>query len=514
MTLTGAVLSLSRAYLNPYFSKWITGRKDVLTGKIAGICSQKLGPLFREIRLKDEICPYFQASIVRRGLGPDEMKVVSEAVSRGSLHFTRPFYLEIKSYGFGLSVYRVFTSALPSKGMEVRDLIDQWRRLARAFSEVIRHNMDKRIKRLSLASKFLTEVLLTADSSSRFGVINQKLIKDHDAKLILSPLKNRNFPRFKLVETPDPAYISTDGVLSISFYYVKGRGRRRNVHQARRKKRKYVRAALEQAIGLKIFLENEDVHLKGVRDSWGAWMGMVYLNPKVVRNLWMLLGGRFDRVYSTLLDLLDLNDRFLSYWKGFWFPFRSDGELTLFLKVVSQLGAKPPEPVPLLPLDDFRLDILRLFIIKDCLDTMGRTDKKFLALAANFLCDYMIMDLEVALQESQCEEKGECSSSLLKKIMSRYKYRGLTLPELVTILSLKYKNAGNRLLKRKKHDLLAMSNSGILTFFDIGRRGRGPSSVRYYLPNYDKYEVRKLKEYLQSILDRIADSLSLRYADC
>jgi len=278
------VLTLTRVVLSPRYPESLAGSVDPLTEDIAADCSSRLRRLAGYRELLGDLCGRFVGRRRKRGLRNEEVRLISEAAGE-ALALTSPAYYLVEEYGFGLTSHRVKITVEPRTD-DPEEFVAAWRQAAQIF----RRALDRRIEleRASLASQYFAEVYafyelpvsparLTAD----WEKIERILIPDNEGrKSMASPLKWLSPPRqLNLAFAPDPVYASGDGIFAVFFYSEFGAGKRRNVHSFRRKTRRIFRLAIDMALGLKVFLDNEDLWLLGQEDAWVALTGMIYLSP-------------------------------------------------------------------------------------------------------------------------------------------------------------------------------------------------------------------------------------------
>ncbi len=472
-------LSLARVLIEPLFRQE-RGELDTLLLRISRLCSRKLGGYSLGL------CERFLGWRIRRGLSNEEVKRIKGASEGFSL--ISPPYLLIESYAFGLTSYRVSLTLRPPYELD----LESWRSL---FS-VLRSILDSRMPETgSLTSKFFSEIYAFHEHNMNplmmrrlWTSLERSLIPERDSiSYFLSPLKTLSEPSpFTFGWTPDPSYLSTDGLLVRFFYGAKGK--RRHVHATRRKKRRIHRIAVDQALGLKVFLDNQDLWMRDPETCWGALVGMVYLNPEVLTDLWRFTGRRFFNVYSRLLDQFNLRERFENYRKNFWFPFKDEIQIALFLDAVRMLGSSSPQVGRPYHLDDLQLDALKLIIVKSQLDSllMPWDEVKLLGLA-NYLCKFLIGHSNALIGISLGANES-CVEEFLSSISSRRKRKGLTYKELSSILTPIYGERARNALVKSSSLLAKLRDLGLIEE-GVDRRGRRKGRIRrgfevsFYIPS-------------------------------
>jgi len=500
-------LSLVRVFLEPRFKEVPSGEPDVLLRRVAGICSRKLSLGRNE--LLGCVCNKLSGYRVRKGLRNEEIKLIKGAAR--DLSMTSPPALMIESYSFGLASYRVSSTFKPTSE---DGLLDSWRNISRVFRQII----DSRMPKIpgSLSSKFFSEIYafyeLNVDPASLrvlWPNIEGSLVPS-EADPFLSPFKTLSEPASsELIWIPDPARISPDGLLVRFFYSRTREGKRRCVHTTRRKKRRIQRIAVDLVLGLKIFLENQDLWFKDPETCWGAFVGMICLNPDVTTELWRLTGRRFIYIYEGLLRKFGLIDKFRNYEKLFWFPFHDDLQVASFLDAVRILGGSPPEKAEAYSLNNIQLDALKLIVLKSQLDLllMPWDDLKLLGLA-RYLC-WFLRNHSEAIARIGSTSAEECVEEFLSHISSRRKRRGLTYIELSCLLAPVYGDRARVCLAKSSSLLRKLTELGLVEEgIDLrGRKSGGKRKgfkVRFYIPSKNK---------LVELMERTLSGLSQQAAE-
>lgn len=437
------VLTLTRVVLDPLRPSGRKGDPDPLTRDAASACAARLAGVPGHRDLFGDICGQFVGYRWRRGLRSEEARRLAEAAG-DALAIVSPAYYLVEEYLYGLSSHRL-TVTVKILTEDLGEVVDSWRKVAATF----RRSLDARIKleRRSLASQYYSEVYAfyeldvhPAAIALNWGRVEERLLPSGDLRpRMISPLKlSTPPPRPEVTFTPDPVYASRDGIFAFTFYSPLGEGARRNVHGARRKKRRMYRLAIDAALGLKVFLENGDLWLHDPRGGWGAVTGMIHLNPKVVSALWRGAGRRFLRLYRLLLKVMGLMEGFESYESEFWFTFSDDLQLTTFVNAVRLLGGTPPRRHPVHPLDELHLRVLEFIVLKHALDELIVSwDEPALACLADLLCGCAAGRLSEAIRRLRsvgAPTGGECSENLLAEFLARRGRRGLTISELTVLV--------------------------------------------------------------------------------
>ncbi len=502
--LRGIVFTLGRAYLSKGFQR-IDKHPLSETRALKNNCMLKLRPSFKRL-LADpkQICDRYLAYSTKYVL-PDLHP------SRYGLSTNRPIYLEKRIYGFGLMSYRVIANILRRKDQTLNDLIDGWRGLANEFKAVLERIMrEDGIERFSHTSHMFSEayalINLEKEEISPYDprIIELIGLEEKDIKTILSPLKMR-------VEPPDvstsrigyPAFVSRDGIMVLFAVeghngdYVRRQSGIRNKHNIRRRLRRLFRLAIDLALGGKVFLENPEFWLED-DGCWGAHTGMIYLNPGVIERLGWFTNGRLGKSYELISNSLNLREEFSKYQKDFWFPFKSTEEISIILEAVRGLGGIQPEVSPFaVPLDPFMVDVLKALILKEEADLIVALDREGVERIANLLCDHFT----TCSEEGQVYTREDCRIELTKRIIARGRRRGLTRPELIALLSLKYHNAESRI---KGGVMEYLKGEGLVEERFTHRKGPGKvREVAYYIPVKSNMIVGKLEAIIREEIKRL-----------
>ncbi len=416
------ILTLTRVALRPE-RREIGEEIDELSRNMVSACKTKLKHISGQVMILGDICGLFLAGRIRRKLRNREVESIAEAGS--PLAITSPPYLLIRTYGFGLSSYRMVVTTEPREG-GWKDILSAWRSIAKVLRGMMDERLTSSLIRGSMASHYFSEIYsfyeLYIDPSNvslRWkDELEPEMMPDPSLRpFLLSPMKRSTQPpEPELSFTPDPLYISKDGIFSFFYYSSNGPGKRRNIHQVRRKRRRFIRMAVDLALGLKVYLENEDLWLSGRDDLWGALTGMVHLNPRVVNALWRGAGARFLRPYDILLRAINLIDRFEAYETSFWFPFPSEYQILAFNQVVRLLGGRAPSKVRSYPLTDREFALMRILLLKGMLDReFLKWDDTSLQCLSKLLCVYA----DYALNERTSKLEGSLVDEILRKVKSK-----------------------------------------------------------------------------------------------
>ena len=513
------LLALTRVQIEPSF---IEGSNDPILDRIRGICSEKLKNGKHEFLLGD-ICRRISGFRIKRGLTNEEVRSIKEEAE--NLCLNSPPYLIIERYGFGLTSYRVASTFKPLTDDQLK-LLDSWRRISRAFRSILELNMSENIK--SLSSKFFSEIYAIYECEVdplslklKWPQMENSFIPDRNfINSFLSPLKTMaEPPNSRLFWTPDPTYVSSDGIFVKFFYSLTREAKRRCVHSTRRKKRRIHRIAVDLALGLKVFLENQDLWIRDPETCWGAFVGMIYLSPKVLRELWRFTGRRFIYIYSNLLSQLELERRFEDYERDFWFPFLDDIQLFSFSDAVRMLCGSSPSGRAY-SLDSIHIDALKLIILKDKLDELLYPwDELKLVGLTRYMCNCLRSHshaLSSINSPSNDESIKECTEEFLSSISSRKKKKGLTSLELAILLRPIYGERAVTALRKSETLLRKLVDSGLVTYMgDRRRRVRREGNrtkkgllVRFFLPteaNLTNMIAKKLDLQSKEAAERIMD---------
>jgi hypothetical protein len=497
--------SLARVSIDPSLN-WVEGEEDPLISSLREECLY---------RIKSEECSGFRALRSSSYLRGDLVRRIKEA-SR-DLYILSPPKIMFEAYSFGMLSYRLTFVAKPLSSPLI-----PWKRAAMEMREILEGMSGPRGR---FSSQFFSEIFphYEMDVNPRLLRIKWDEIEEElsiDADEMISALKLTSSPhKSELIFAPGPIYLSKDGVLAPSIYSKLGKGKRRNLHSSRRKWRRIIRLAVDLALGLKVFLENETLWFHDIEGLWGARVGLIYLSPRVQRSLWIYRGRRFLKLYEALLDSMDLEEKFERYEKV-GFPFLDELQLSSFLRTLVMLGGREPE-VRAYGIGDLELDALKLIVLKDLLDrALLSLDERKLAAVARYLCNYLRDPSRIMI--SLDEPSHGCERDFYRDIVSRRDRRGLTLRELSHLLREKYG-------RRAEVDTVKAgprAGRGVSKLVELGavilartRRGRARKAggrtlkgfeVSYLLPNYDEYFVRKLSEILMEEVSSVSEEILKR----
>ncbi|MEM0268871.1 MAG: hypothetical protein QXI51_05900 [Candidatus Korarchaeum sp.] len=439
-------LTLTRVALRPEYLR-ADGEPDGLTDSISLGCKTKLREISDQMGLLGDVCDRFVGRRRWKGLREGELRDISDALN-DALTLSQPPRLLTESYGFGLTSYRVVVPVIVASD-DPESILRAWRKAARRIREIIDDRMRGTIVRGSLASQYFTEIYSFYEMRrSLYDLclnwskeIESSLLPSRDwLRSLMSPLKlSTPPPEPELTFLPSPVYMSRDGIFAFFHYDPEGEGKRRNLHLKRRKMRRIFRLALDLSLGLKVFLENEDLWLAGSDDLWGAVVGMIYLNPKVISALMRGKGRKFLGFYSCLLKSMGLFGVFERYEGGFTFPFPTEDHIQVFAQAVRLLGGGVPKGMARLPLTGLQLAILKLLILKEDLDSIEEWDEGSLELLSITLCDYArrILDGGISGRWRFTEDtsiEADCSREFFRQISARKRKQGLTVREISVLL--------------------------------------------------------------------------------
>ncbi len=531
------ILTLTRVALRPKHLEIGEGKGiDELSRSMSSACMTKLKRLSGQTMMLGDICGSFLASRIRRGLRNHEVESIARAAG-SSLAITSPPYLLIRMYSFGLASYRMVITAEPIEG-GWKEILLAWRRIARALRRMMDERLTSTLIRGSMASHYFSEIYSFYELDieppdvplSWKEELEPLVMPDPSLRpFLLSPMKSSTQPpEPELGFTPDPLYTSRDGIFAFFYYSNRGPGKRRNVHQVRRKRRRFMRMAIDMALGLKVYLDNEDLWLSGRDDLWGALAGMIHLNPIIVNSLWRGAGVRFLKPYSMLIRAIGLMDRFEAYESSFWFPFSSEQQILIFNQAVRLLGGKPPGKVESYPFTDRELALMKILLLKGMLDReFMEWDDTSLQCLSKLLCiyaDYVMKESSSNLEGSLTEEmlrkvkagkpSGGCAGELYDQMKARKgKKMGLTAKELSVLVesstSLKESSAHHAVTSALKK----LMSSEILRTREE-RRGRSRKSgsrttkglrVTSYEPDLDNTMIQQMEGIYERIVSRILE---------
>jgi len=532
------VLTMTRIALRPG-GALLTEGIDPLTERLISPCKTKLRLISDQAGLLGDVCGGFSGHRRWIGLRNHEVRSISDS-SGDALSLISTPRLLMESYRFGLLSYRV-VAVVQVSSHDQEGILASWRRMAAEFRRVLEDRMRGLAGRGSLLSQYFSEVYPFYELSMSLPEITRRWSSELEPSLIPSPEELRFFlsplklssppPDPELLFLPNPVYLSRDGVFVFSHYDPMEGGKRRNIHLTRRKRRRLLRLAIDLALGLKVFLDNEDLWLMGTETMWGALTGMIHLNPRVVSSLMRGQGRRFLDFYGSLLRSMNLLERFESYEKLFVFFFPTEKHMQAFLHTVRLLGGSAPDGRIQLPLSDLQLALLKILTIKEGLDVIVEEwEEGPLECLSKFLCEYArllgggtpsdsegrgLSLVEMALRNARPGELKGCAKELFDHIRSRRGRRtGLTSRELSIILG-----EARSLAPRTAHlistNLEELEREGVLTVVE-GRRGRVRRSgdrtrrglpVRVFHLNHANPVVSHLERIMEDVIRRILEAM-------
>ncbi len=504
--------SLTRVSIDPKIGE-LEGEEDPLISRLRDECSY---------RIRSEECSNFRAFRRYSYLRSDLVKRIKDASREFSI--LSPPKLLFEAYSFGMLSCRLTLVVKP-----LSPPLLPWKRVAREMRGILEEVESGSRRRFS--SHFFSEIFphYDIDVNPRLLRMKWEEIEDSlsmDVNEMISALKLTSSPHeSKLIWAPGPIYVSKDGILAPSIYSKLGKGKRRNLHSSRRKWRRIMRVAVDLALGLKVFLENETLWFHDLEGVWGARVGLIYLSPRVQRSLWLYGGRKFIKIYEALLDSMGLKEKFESYEKV-GFPFFDDLQLSSFLRTLILLGGREPEGARAYGMSDLELDALKLIVLKDLLDrALIDLDEEKLAAVSRYLCNYLRDPVNAKIKVSVDEPSYGCERDFYRNIISRRDRRGLTLKELNYLLSEKYG-------RRAEVDTVkagSRARRGVGRLVELGavitrstKRGRAkkPGSrtkrgfeVTYLIPNYEEGFVKKLSEILIREVNLVSEEILKRCRD-
>ncbi len=536
---SGVVFTLTRVVLRPEYRR--VDEADALTERLVSACRTKLRLIRDQIGMLGDVCDRFAGCRRWMGLRNSEVESISEAAG-DALSIVSPPRLLIDSYGFGLSSYRLVAVAqMPSDHQG--GILASWRRMASEFRRILEGRIEGSLLRGSMASHYFSEIYAFYELDMSLPEIVVRWSSEFEPSMVpsrdevrslLSPLKVSSPPPEPVLSfLPNPVYISRDGIFTFFHYDSEGKGKRRNVHLMRRKRRRIFRLAIDLSLGLKVFLENEDLWLMGAGNLWGALTGMVYLSPKVVLALMRGEGRKFLNIYQELMRVMDLMERFESYEGLFTFPFPTERHIQAFAHTVRLLGGTAPKNMVPLPLTELQVALLKIILMKEGLDeVVEEWEEGSLECLARFLCEYARLLLGGDLMELDSDPEGfvdmalkrvskggggggRCYRELLEHMKSRKGRRwGLTAKELSILLSetdlgLKnpYHTVYTNLRELEGEDLLVSSEERRGRLRKKGERTRKGLLVSTFRPNRGHALILHLERLMEDAIRRAREGM-------
>ncbi len=363
-------------------------------------------------------------------------------------------------YAFGLFSLRITVPVFLRKNMNVNYLIRGWRGLAFAFREFLDGQFSSNLPD-NWFSNYFTEVYVLEGTIDDIG--------EREAKMILSPLKNESFPQlFAFSERDgarDPMVVSTDGILIR--IQRSGGGHR----DQRRKMRRAIRIAVDIILGQKTFYTSPTLWRKE-SSSWGAMVGLIYLNPNLWRSGYFHPSRKFYAIYRRILrpfrEFIEGGYRSYSSGYGKFLEGTRISDIHPILLMMYKLGLTIPEiRVPLIS----KLEgiVLTMLCFKESLDRSLRGSRRYLKDVSEKLC------------REFNEREGSCLDNLRKKIGSREERRGLSVEEMEVLLGGEYNNP--RGIIRKKGIIDSLMNLKLIRRCGrVSRSGSGYPRVEIYCP--------------------------------
>ncbi len=461
-------LTLGKVYLIPEFAPIDEKRSASSFGpgvegytiregmKLASNCSELLGrKLGGSVPTVENPCPGFIGRKVRRTLNDVILEERTYTSGLGSIRLTRTVDI---GAGLPSDLYR---------------LVSKWPEMADEFKGMINDRLVSRGIPRPYASKFFSEAYFPAPVE----YMSVDLIRE-----LLSPLKLRmRKPDVMEHRLYDNIFSSVDGVLVMMSL-----GKSRQVNKKVRKRvRGMLRMSIDLVLAQKVFYSNSTLWFHG---EWSLINGLMLLNPEVLRNVTGWRDATFGSTYSHLLRNFDVERRFRRYIEGFWLPTLDLKKAVRISVNLSRLGASQPNVDDVLvTLDERECAILQALAAKEFLDGrfMGRLD--YAKRVAELLCLYFLHGNTSALRSC---EVGR--GSLTEKLKAREEVEGLSLPELVTLLSPIYR--GDR---AEYEDALGkLTRLNLVRSRRVGRKGKGSKTVRIY-------ELVALRRSLMLLLDQV-----------
>jgi len=470
-------LTLGKVYLEPEFVPILHNRSGsdavrragwdeehvIREGvKLATNCSTFLGrELEGSVPTVENPCPGF--------LGRKVRKVLEDAT------------WEERIYSSGLRSIRLSKVVEVSPGLssDLYRLASEWPDLAGEFKGAINDELKRREIPNIRASRFFTEVYFPAPVED----MPLDLVKE-----LISPLKLKmRKPDVLVHRLYDTVFSSVDGVLVMMSL-----GRSRQVNKkARKRVRGMLRMGIDLVLAQKVFYTSSSLWFHG---EWSLVNGLMILNPEVLRNVTGWRDATFGSTYSHLLRNFDVERRFRRYIEGFWLPTLDLKKAVRISVNLFRLGASQPNVDDVLvALEERECAILQALAAKEFLDGkfMGRSD--YAKRVAEVLCLYFHQGNSSSLRNCV---RGR--GSLAEKLEAREEREGLSLPEIVTLLSPIYR--GER--AEYEDDLGKLTRLNLVRSRRVGRRGKGSRTVRVY-------ELVALRRSLMLLLDQVRKEIVL-----
>ncbi len=464
-------LTLGKVYLNPEFlpisgNSPLGGASSGSEGieeyairegmKLANNCSELLGRKLEDsLPTVENPCPGFIGRKVRRTLND--------------------VILEERTYTSGLGSIRLSKTVDIGTGLpsDLYRLASEWPEMADEFKGVINDQLvSKGVPRL-YASRFFSEVYFPAPIEEMPADLIRELI---------SPLKLKmRKPDVSEHRLYDNIFSSVDGVLVMMSL-----GKSRQVNKKVRKRvRGMLRMSMDLVLAQRVFYSSSTLWFHG---EWSLINGLMLLNPEVLRNVTGWRDFTFGSTYSHLLRNFDVERRFRRYIEGFWLPTLDLKKAVRISVNLFRLGASQPNVDDVLvTLDERECAILQALAAKEFLDGrfMGRLD--YAKKVAEVLCLYFHQGNPSALRSCR-EGRG----GLAEKLGAREETEGLSLPEIVTLLSPIYRGG-----RAEYEDALGkLTRLNLVRSRRVGRKGKGSRTVRIY-------ELVALRRSLMLLLDQV-----------
>ncbi len=388
---------------------------------------------------------------------------------------------EERIYSSGLKSIRLskVVEINPSLSSDLYRLASEWPDLAGEFKKAINDELKRREIPSIRASRFFTEVYFPAPVED----MPLDLVKE-----LISPLKLKmRKPDVLEHRLYDTIFSSVDGVLVMMSL-----GRSRQVNKKVRKRvRGMLRMGIDLVLAQKVFYTRSSLWFHG---EWSLINGLMLLNPEVLRNVTGWRDATFGSTYSHLLRNFDVERRFRRYIEGFWLPTLDLKKAVRISVNLFRLGASQPNVDDILvTLEERECAILQALAAKEFLDGrfMGRSD--YAGKVAEILCLYFFQGNSSAMRKCR-----EGKNGIAEKLKAREEKEGLSLPEIVSLLSPLYK--GDR--AEYEDALKKLLRLNLVRSRRVGRTGKGSKTVRIY-------ELVALRRSLMLLLDQVRKEMIL-----
>lgn len=374
--------------------------------------------------------------------------------------------LEIEhNYSFGLLSRRLVAPVFLRRDMSIHDLLFGWERLAKAF-------------RLHLEKGFDVPGEWTSNLYSEIYILEGSIagMRREEAEMLISIFKRRPSPSMILSKSfKDPMVVSKDGFL------IQLRRSGRAYRDVRRKMRRVLRLAVDIVLGQKVFYSSPTLW-RIDEGSWGAMVGLIYLNPKLWGSKATYPSTRMYSAYKRVLAPVreEVEEGYKSYSSTFgavYFGMKVAHLPSITLNMAKLRLDPIPPTTPLL--DKLEYLVLVMLCVKDSLDGERSSRlERYSRMVSKILC-------------SEFNPNDECVKQLPKKIGSRLDRRGLSAEEIEVLLGGVYSSP--RGILKKKNVMASLMDKGMVRKEVSERKGSGRPKVDIYLPEVDQRLVSWLK---------------------